>query len=95
MAEDSVSDEFDMTIDYSTIYVLVEFTKYASILLSLYGFMKKRAYIYELFKKDNYQYRKYEEAIVGKEYHKNIQLIKEDIVNAFILWNILEEKTIA
>ena len=76
MAENSVSDEFDISIDYSTIYVIVEFTKYASILLSLYGFMKKRAYIYELFLKNNYQYRKYEEAIVGKEYHKTIQLFK-------------------
>ena len=32
---------------------------------------------------------------MGKEYHKNIPLFKEDIVNAVILWNILKDKTIA
>ena len=61
----------------------------------MFGLIKYRAYLYELFRKNNYQYRKYEEAIVGEEYHKTIQLFKEDIVNAYILWNILKEKTIA
>ena len=65
MAEDSVSDEFDITINYSPIYVLVKFLTYSSILLSLFGLIKYRAYLYELFRKNNYQYRKYEEAIVG------------------------------
>ena len=32
---------------------------------------------------------------MGKEYHKNIPLFKEYIVNAVILWNILKDKTIA
>ena len=32
---------------------------------------------------------------MGKEYHKAIPLFKEDIVNAYILWNILKEKTTA
>ena len=48
-----------------------------------------------MFYKNYYQYRKYEEAIVGEEYHKKILFIKEDIVNAHKLWNILKKNTIA
>ena len=61
----------------------------------MFGLIKYRAYLYELFRKNNYQYRKYDEAIVGEEYHKIIKLFNEDIVNAYILWNMLKEKTIA
>ena len=46
-----------------------------------------------MFYKNYYQYRKYEEAIVGEEYHKKILFIKEDIVNAHKLWKILKKKT--
>ena len=57
--------------------------------------IKYRAFKYELCKNNNYQYRKYEIAIVGEEYHKTIPLFKEDIVNVYKLWNILKDKTIA
>ena len=45
--------------------------------------------------KNYYQYRKYEEAILGEEYHKKMLFIKEDIVNAHKLWNILKKNNMA
>ena len=64
-------------------------------MLSLIGFIKYRGFIYELFFKNYYQYRKYDEAIVGEEYQKKIPFIKEDIVKAYDLWNKVKNNTIA
>ena len=50
--------------------------------------------MYELFKKNKYQYRRYEKAIVGEQYNKKIPLIREDIVKAYKIWEILKKNTI-
>ena len=65
MAEKSVSDEFEITIDHSFLYLVRKLATNTSPILTLIGLIKYRAFIYELFYKNYYQYRKYEEANAG------------------------------
>ena len=59
------------------------------------GVIKIRFKIFELFCKKKYRYQRVDEAYVGEVYTKNIYLIKEDIENAYKLWEKLEENTIS
>ena len=60
----------------------------------MYTAYKLRALFYEFFFKKYYQYFRIEKAIVGVEYNKKIPLIREDIVKANKLWEILKKNTI-
>ena len=60
-----MQDEFEITVIPSFTYIIIIIVEFGGPLLTLYGLLTYRARLYELFCKNRYQYRRYEEAIEG------------------------------
>ena len=60
----------------------------------MYTAYKLRSLIYEFFFKKYYQYLRIEKVTVGEEYYKKIPLIREELMKANQLWEILKKNTI-
>ena len=63
-------DEFTINTKYSTYYIFSHVITYVSILVSIYGAIKYKSKIYNIFCVKKYRYSKKEETIVGENTKK-------------------------